>query len=153
MIIIEFFFIKFLISYLLIAEAHYNEIFLGLKRKLPPNIHLLSFEPFDQENVLVRLEHFFEINEDQQYSKSRKINLEDLFVGYEILSYKEMALNVVSEKYVAESTRMKFETTFNPYANFNNIFVSSEDNETLPPNTVLLKPMEIRTFLIRLRPI
>lgn len=47
-----------------IAEAHYNEVFLGLKRKLPPNIHLLSLELYDENHVLVRLEHckfFFEL--------------------------------------------------------------------------------------------
>ena len=124
-----------------------------MKKKLPPNIHLLSLELWDENSVLVRLEHFFEINEDPQYSRSRKINLEDLFVGYEIIDFKEMNLNVIDEKYTAESTRMRFETTFNPYANFANIFASPEDNETLPPNTVLLKPMEIRTFLVRLRSI
>jgi len=135
------------------SESHYNEVFLGLKRKLPPNIHLLSLEPYDENYVLVRLEHFFEINEDQQYSKSRKINLEDLFVGYDLLDYKETTLNVVSDRMSAENTRLKFDASFNPYANFANIFISSEDNEPLPPNTVLLKPMEIRTFLVRLRPI
>ena len=49
-------------------------------------------------------------------------------MGYEILNYKEMTLNVVSDKYSAESTRMKFDASFNPYANFANIFVSPEGN-------------------------
>lgn len=132
------------------AEAHYNEVFLGLKRKLPPNIHLLSLELYDENHALVRLEHckltvrssnlelkkntetflfaftVFEINEDQQYSRSKKINLEDLFVNYDVVDYKEMTLNAVAEKYTAESTRMKFDTTFNPYSNFANIFTSPE---------------------------
>ena len=109
-----------------------------MKRKLPPNIHLLSLELYDENHVLVRLEHFFEINEDQQYSRSKKINLEDLLVGYEILDYKEMALNAIADKYAAESTRMKFDTTFNPYSNFANIFISPEGK------TQILIDFEIR---------
>ena len=111
---------------------------MGLKRKQPPNIHLLSLELYDENHVLVRLEHFFEINEDQQYSRSKKINLEDLLVGYEILDYKEMALNAIADKYAAESTRMKFDTTFNPYSNFANIFISPEGK------TQILIDFEIR---------
>lgn len=119
-----------------------------MKRKLPPNIHLLSLELYDESDVLVRLEHFFEINEDQQYSRSKKVNLEDLFVGYEILDYKEMTLNSVHDKYRAESERMKFDATFNPYANFANIFVSPEGKNLNKFNLSTILLIMIHLYLI-----
>jgi len=64
-----------------------------------------------------------------------------------------MTLNAVHDRYLSESTKMRFEPKFNPYANFANIFTSADENENLAANQVLLKAMEIRTFLVRLRSI
>jgi hypothetical protein len=104
----------------------FNPAFTGLRKKLPPNIHLLSLEQWSIDSILLRLEHFFEINEDSQYSRSKTINLKDLFFDFQVIDVQETSLNVVESKMAAENERVQYEAQFNPYANFANMFDDPE---------------------------
>ena len=51
----------------------------ALTSDLPLNIHLLTFDQLDSKTYLIRLEHYFELNEDDVYSNAVLIDLQDLF--------------------------------------------------------------------------
>lgn len=53
----------------------YNTIYSSLTTSLPPNIHLLTLEEWKNNTILLRLEHFYQQNEDQNLSKPVTINL------------------------------------------------------------------------------
>jgi len=46
---------------------------------MPLNIHLLTFDQLAPKQYLVRIEHYFELNEDEFYSKPVIIDLQTLF--------------------------------------------------------------------------
>jgi len=46
---------------------------------LPTNIHLLTFDQLTSKVFLIRIEHYFELNEDATLSKSVEIDLQSLF--------------------------------------------------------------------------
>jgi len=47
----------------------------GLKNSLPDNVHLLTLEQWHSGRFLLRLEHFYEKNEDKELSKVAEVNL------------------------------------------------------------------------------
>lgn len=71
----------------------------GLTRPLPDNVHLLTLEKFNR-TVLLRLEHQFAIDEDNELSKPVAIQLKGLFQDFTILSLTELNLsaNMVKNK-------------------------------------------------------
>jgi lysosomal alpha-mannosidase len=46
---------------------------------LPLNVHLLTFDQLTSKTYLVRIEHYFELNEDESYSKPVQFDLQSLF--------------------------------------------------------------------------
>jgi lysosomal alpha-mannosidase len=48
----------------------------GVKRALPDNVHLLTLEQWTAKTFLLRLEHFYEKNEDPNLSKAAKVSLQ-----------------------------------------------------------------------------
>ena len=138
-----------------------NSKFIGLNKKLPPNINLLTLQPWDDNRILLRLEHIFEVNEDSKYSRPRRLSLRDLFTTFIIVDAVEMTLDASREKRLAETTRLKFHPEVDPYANYTNV-LTQVDNEDLadstsdggespatPSFTIVMYPMEIRTFLVK----
>lgn len=57
----------------------YHQTWSALSDKLPVNLHLLTFDQLDSKRYLVRVEHFFELNEDTEYSKPITFDLQTLF--------------------------------------------------------------------------
>ena len=94
--------------------------FSGLEKKLPANIHLLTLERWDDKRVLLRLEHLFEINEDQKYSRPRRISIENLFSPLRITSVVEMTLSTLHERRVSERHKFRWFTRYDPYSNYTN---------------------------------
>lgn len=106
-----------------------NSKFIGINRKLPANIHLLTLEPWPDNRVLVRLEHLFEVNEDAKYSRPRRISLRDLFAPFVVIEAEEMTLSANQPKLRAEEFRMRWVPEVDPYANYTNVLtqIDSED--------------------------
>ena len=46
---------------------------------MPVNVHLLTFDQLESKQYLVRVEHFFELNEDVVYSQPVTFDLQSLF--------------------------------------------------------------------------
>ncbi|GAB1861211.1 Lysosomal alpha-mannosidase [Camponotus japonicus] len=118
----------------------------GLTKALPPNVHILTLEPWKDDTILLRLEHIFEVGEAQQLSQPVEVNIQDLFSTFLIESIKETTLG--ANQLLSENNRMEWEPETNE------IILNEEDNVQpveIHDNVVnvLLKPMEIRTFILK----
>jgi lysosomal alpha-mannosidase len=67
-------------------SATYRQTWSALTNDLPLNVHLLTFDQIDVKQYLIRVEHYFEVNEDDTYSLSVTIDLQKLFEIQGIIS-------------------------------------------------------------------
>ena len=102
----------------------HNLNFVGTLDKLPVNIHLLSLEQWDDSRVLLRLEHFYEINEDFKYSRETEVKFNDLFSTFIITDIQEMNLAGTEELNASENSKMRWAAESNPYENYTSVFSS-----------------------------
>nr|XP_057921276.1 lysosomal alpha-mannosidase isoform X2 [Doryrhamphus excisus] len=114
--------------------------FSGLQAALPPAVHLLTLSQWDEQLVLLRLEHQFQSWESKVNSQPVTINLQKLFFTLEVLGVSE--LNLSANQWKDEMTR--FDWT--PQTGEKPLNKKLEDASLLE---VTLSPMEIRTFLLR----
>ncbi|XP_011645218.1 lysosomal alpha-mannosidase isoform X2 [Pogonomyrmex barbatus] len=121
----------------------------GLNKTLPPNVHILTLEPWKDDTILLRLEHLFEVGEAQQLSQPVEVNIKDLFSTFSIVSINETTLG--ANQLLNENKPMKWE------AETNDIMQNQEDDSRQIVEVhdevinVLLKPMEIRTFILKVK--
>ncbi|GIY50003.1 lysosomal alpha-mannosidase, partial [Caerostris extrusa] len=59
----------------------YKVVSPGLRTVLPPNVHLLTLEPWKKGTVLIRLEHIYEYDEDSVLSKPVDVSLKGALLG------------------------------------------------------------------------
>ncbi|XP_035912890.1 lysosomal alpha-mannosidase-like [Anopheles stephensi] len=116
----------------------FRHSFTFLATSLPPNVHLLTMEPWKEDGVLVRFEHLFAVNEDPQHSLPVQIDLQGLFADVNVVSLRETTL--AGNQWKEDSKRMSYglgrkEQIETPQKNNNDQFL------------IELKPMEIRTFV------
>ncbi|XP_031623847.1 lysosomal alpha-mannosidase-like isoform X1 [Contarinia nasturtii] len=154
----------------------YKNIYSGLSLSLPKNIHLLTFEPWKAESILIRFEHILAKDEDNQYSQAVTFNFQDVFRSFDVVSIRETTLS--ANQWLNETKRLHFQgktedfnalnstaETFTVQAKLNiNPDISPrqyykranrlthhraiENNEN--DLTITLKPMEIRSFIVEL---
>lgn len=119
-------------------RSKFNLEWSALKRALPREINLLTFEEWEGKMYLLRLEHIYELHE---VNCSVKVDLKDLFKNINIVQLTEMTLGGNME--LSELNRLKWKS-----ANLDK--VQNEYADRIPPNglEITLKPMEIRTFKI-----
>lgn len=90
-----------------------------INRDLPPNVNLLTLEPWDDEGrVLVRFEHFYGVGEDERFSHPVTISLKGLFPTLKIQTVEEV--NLAANRHI----------------------------RTLNADELVLNPMEIRTLIV-----
>lgn len=136
--------------------------FNGLRDYLPKMINLLSLESWDQENVLIRLEHIFEINEDADYSRPVQVSLKRMFRNFKVVKVREMTLDALQDVELARTNRLRFQTSTNPYKNYtdelgdfvnmdyvSHLIEGAQNGEDL--FIIELRPMDIRTFLVQIQ--
>ena len=125
-------------------DLHYDQVnFLSglstVSGSLPENLHLLTLmKDFESDNALIiRLEHFYELNEDPILSQPATIDLaEFLKPSFKLVAMTELALGANMD--VAELDKRL-------------IFSQSNDKKFIKPKSedlfkVTLVPMQIRTF-------
>ncbi|XP_055636185.1 lysosomal alpha-mannosidase-like [Toxorhynchites rutilus septentrionalis] len=129
-------------------RTSFNSEFSALSASLPPNVNLLTFEPWKKPlTYLVRFEHLLEANEDPQFSQPTSFNLQSLFSNFNIGSVRETTL--AGNQWKKDSSRLKFradpvvptEKMSSPHG-----AVQNDDFD------ITLTPMEIRTFVIEMQP-
>ena len=57
----------------------YYQTWSALSDVMPLNVHLLTFDQLAPKQYLVRVEHYFELNEDETFSQPATIDLQTLF--------------------------------------------------------------------------
>ena len=57
----------------------YHQTWSALGQIVPENVHLLTFDQLASKQYIVRVEHFFELNEDAVYSQPVTFDLQSLF--------------------------------------------------------------------------
>nr|CAD7414004.1 unnamed protein product [Timema poppensis] len=128
------------------SDGHLRE-FSGLKSSLglPSNVHLLTLEPWKDQAVLLRLEHFLEKNEDPILSRDADVNIknysslkQELLAPLTVLSVNETTLD--GSQWLSEVDRLQW-----------NVTVTEERTPTfhqINNFTITLSPMQIRTFIV-----
>jgi lysosomal alpha-mannosidase len=126
----------------------------GLKMSLPSNLHLLTLmKVFNDEyevlnSLLVRIEHFYEKDEDSELSKPVKVNLFDLFgKHFNVTNVQELAIGA-NMRVEELDERLKW--------NSDAFYLSKQSKKNAKKSmkeggsdfTYVLYPMEIRTFRI-----
>jgi lysosomal alpha-mannosidase len=60
-------------------STSYRQTWSALTDSLPYNVHLLTFDQWTSKVSLIRIEHYFELNEDANYSNPVQVDLQILF--------------------------------------------------------------------------
>ncbi|XP_012143157.2 lysosomal alpha-mannosidase II isoform X2 [Megachile rotundata] len=121
----------------------------GLAKGLPPNVHILTLEPWKDNKVLLRLEHIFEVGETETLSKPVEVNLQDLFTTFTITSIEETTLG--GNQWLKDMDRLSFKAV-------NEDVLQKQTNLDVPVEindgaiNVVLNPMQIRTFIVGVEP-
>ncbi|CAF1135817.1 unnamed protein product [Adineta steineri] len=120
----------------------YRQTWSALVKDLPLNIHLLTFEQLDTNQYLVRIEHYFELNEDTTYSNSVTFDLQKLFQTHGIIN-GIVELTLAGNMPVNDMNRLEWTT------------IDKESSKMDKPKTmsvndlnIVLNPMQIRTFRV-----
>ncbi|KAL4648547.1 lysosomal alpha-mannosidase [Arapaima gigas] len=127
------------------GELHPNTAleFSGLQASLPPAVHLLTLSQWDQDSVLLRLEHQFQVTESLTNSQPVTISLQKLFSTLEVVGVSEM--NLSANQWKDEINRFSWKTSTGEQP-------LSHGAGDPSPWVITLRPMEIRTFLLQVRP-
>ena len=110
-----------------------NGTLFKLRANVTDNVHLLTIEKRTDKEMLLRLEHQFDVNEDAVLSKPVTLDLNNLFEDVQVSEIRETALG--ANVNLDDLQRLKW----NEYADKVSIITSS---------MVTLNPMQIRTFIL-----
>ncbi|XP_041364286.1 lysosomal alpha-mannosidase-like [Gigantopelta aegis] len=125
----------------------------GLKQSLPDNVHLLTLEQFAgsgpapsvKQPYLLRLEHFYERNEDTRLSQPVTVSLKDLFVPFDVTNVVELTLG--ANMPLSQLNRLKWKTT-DGQPKKDTTLRFEPASSSVDPLSITLDPMEIRTFQV-----
>jgi hypothetical protein len=125
-------------------STNYRQTWSALTDTLPSNVHLLTFDQWLSKVFLIRIEHYFELNEDPIHSKPVHIDLQSLFntLG-KIKDFVELTLG--GNLPLNQMKRLVWKTE-NDQSSYFDIL----DSSLLKSTIVALNPMEIKTFQITL---
>jgi hypothetical protein len=142
-----------------IYSTKYRQTWSALNDVMPINIHLLTFDQLGPEQYLIRIEHFFEKNEDEVLSKPVQVDLQKLFYSQgQIIDLIELTLN--ANLPLNDIKRLNWTTTENQSSHWNEnskscfsfrfiIFsIDLIDRTSLKDTIITLNPMQIRTFQV-----
>lgn len=142
--------------------SNYRQSWSSLNGTLPYNVHLLTMEQSTEKKYLVRVEHFFELNEDATFSQPVQVDLQLLFQNLgQIQDIVELILT--GNLPLSDLKRLVWTTDQNESSHYKssrkNISLlelqdfdlfQSLDLAALNGTIITLKPMEIKTFQISL---
>ncbi|XP_046293708.1 lysosomal alpha-mannosidase isoform X1 [Marmota monax] len=113
--------------------------FSGLRRELPPSVHLLTLARWGLNKLLLRFEHQFTVWEDSGRNLSAPVTLDlrDLFSSFTITHVQETTLAANQPR--ASASRLQWTLKDGP--------TPHPAPFTLDPSSITLQPMEIRTFV------
>ncbi|GAB6018759.1 mannosidase alpha class, variant 3 [Chamberlinius hualienensis] len=116
--------------------SQFKTSYSGLTFALPDNVNLVTVEPWKDGTVLIRLEHFYEIEDDPNgLSNPVSLNVQNLFSNFEITQIDETTLG--ANIWLKDLNRLSW--------NFNSNLKADVNDYSLL--NVTLTPMKIRTFV------
>jgi len=124
----------------------FNTKLSGLKRWLPDNVHLLTLERWSKDSYLLRLEHFYEKNEDAVRSKPASVSLKALFTPFDVITATELTLGANRNLDSARRLQWNVQNYGTTKADMSS-YVNPLDSDL----NVELQPMQIRTFEVKVR--
>jgi lysosomal alpha-mannosidase len=93
-------------------STNYRQTWSALVNTMPRNLHLLTLDQLSPKQYLVRVEHYFELNEDATYSQPIQIDLQQLLTSLgEITDVNELILT--ANMHLSEMNRLNWTTTEN----------------------------------------
>lgn len=122
-----------------------NTVMSKLSNILPKNIHVLTLEPVSRSQILLRLEHFYERAEDPTNSEAVIIPIKSIVHALPFVkNCKETALG--GNQWIEKVKRFEWTPKENdPLAHYN--LQEGDDPIVTTADNVVIKPMEIKTFL------
>jgi lysosomal alpha-mannosidase len=113
--------------------------FSGVGKALPENVNLLTLENWKKNQLLIRLEHFYESSDNNDLSKAVTVDLQTLFKTFKITNIVETTL--AANEILSESKRLHWNT---------NVWFSEESQRSrrAVDSNIQLTPQEIRTFIL-----
>ncbi|KAJ7516921.1 hypothetical protein O6H91_21G004600 [Diphasiastrum complanatum] len=91
-----------------ITTPEFSSLIAGYE--LPPNIVIITLQELDEKNLLLRLAHIYEANEDAELSQVATINLENLFAHRKIDKVSELSLSANQLRSKMKPLKWKLET-------------------------------------------
>ena len=123
----------------------YRQSWSALLDTMPMNVHLLTFDQLGSKQYLVRVEHYFELNEDANYSQPVTIDLQTLFKSIGTIA-NTTDLILTANLPLSNLHRLDWTTTDGQSSHFHYFEEQYPSNGTI----ITLNPMQIRTFQINL---
>jgi lysosomal alpha-mannosidase len=142
-------------------SAAYIQTWSALTDTLPLNVHLLTLDQIGPKDFLVRVEHYFELNEDNTYSHPVTIDLQSIFQLIGTIS-NTVELTLGGNLALADLHRLNWITTDEESSQINvpsksikqkNLFRTKYftlflEERSLKDTNITLNPMQIRTFQV-----
>jgi lysosomal alpha-mannosidase len=101
-------------------STSYRQTWSALADAMPLNLHLLTLDQLGPKEYLVRVEHYFELHEDANYSQPIQVDLQQLFQSLgEIANLTELILT--GNMPLAAMNRLNWTTTENEASHLNAI--------------------------------
>lgn len=120
---------------------------------MPKNVHLLTFEPWKENSILIRFEQIFAKDEDEKYSQPVSFDLtQDFFHGIDAVSMRETTLS--ANQWLNEvDRRLQFKFTKKPKEMPSSVEHGgcNDGKQGYTSLKITLSPMEIRTFVINFK--
>nr|CAD7590765.1 unnamed protein product [Timema genevievae] len=122
----------------------YKMEYSGLTNALPPNVQILTLEPWQGRSLLLRLEHTLEKTDDPLLSKPITVYLQKLFSPFTIVSARETTLG--ANQWLKDLDRLVWQVESNEV--FETFSEKPKYQDNIDPMTITLTPMQIRTFIL-----
>ncbi|XP_012160548.1 lysosomal alpha-mannosidase isoform X1 [Ceratitis capitata] len=111
-------------------RGNFTNIYTGVGIEVPANIHLMSYEPWHENEILVRFEHILEKDEDPDYSQAVQFNVKNILTNQNIVDMRETTLS--ANAWLGDNQRMQFipdgpEVAYNSYG----VYEKSLDQQLL----------------------
>lgn len=98
----------------------------------------MTFEPWQADEYLIRLEHLFDRYDDAELSQPVHLDLKDVFPG----DFHFAETSLAGNQWIEDSKRLRFKQMGMPSAGDEKRFPKLEST------SITLEPMQIRTFIM-----
>ncbi|UJR22329.1 hypothetical protein I4U23_025391 [Adineta vaga] len=123
-------------------SATYRQTWSALTNDLPLNVHLLTFDQIDTKQYLIRIEHYFEMDEDETYSQQVIFDLQKLFQSKGTIT--DIAeLTLAGNLALTDMERLEWITKDGESSK-----MKAPKKVSVKNVNIALNPMQIRTFRI-----